>query len=179
MLLCIDLKKNTLLWNKVLIPSKNFTGLNVIKFSDVVIENNYAYILSNFSNFIKVDINSGNIIWSIPLNSNHRPLVSINNIVFVDETNNIIIVDKISGKLFFKKNLNFKNQKNKIEINSLFFISNSIHIFGNDGSLFKIEVSNLSDIKYEKLPNAINSNIAISSNDLFFIGNKNKIFKTR
>jgi outer membrane protein assembly factor BamB len=182
-ILCIDLKTKSLLWNKVLVPSENFAGLNVIKFSNLVIEKNYVYVLSNFSNFVKLDINNGNVLWSIMSNSVSRPLISDNNIVFVDKNLSTVIMDKISGKILFQKNLyldfKIKLDKNKKIINSLLLISDYFFIFANDGSLLKINSSDLSDIKYEMISNQISSNIAISSNDFFFIGDKNKIFKTK
>ena len=180
---CIDLDKQTIAWSHMLQLSNAYHDINLLELANFVIEDSNLYIVSSFGRFLKLDLNSGNILWSNNVHSTTTiPLINNNTVVLVSDGGFLSIYEKTSGKILFKKNLiNFlkiKNVKTKnLKVNNIFLLSGKIYITSNEGYIFSVNSNNLQSIEYKKLSDTINSNIAISRKSISFFGNDDTIFK--
>ena len=180
---CIDLDKQTVLWSRTLQLSTAYQDMNLLELADFVTENNNLYITSSFGRFLKLDLNNGNILWSNNIYSATTiPIINNNSVALITDNGFLNIFDKASGKILYKKNLlNFlhmeKNKNKKNSLNNIFLLSGKFYITTNNGYVFLVNSNDLQFIKYKKLSSSINSNIAISKNAIFFVGNKDAIFK--
>ena len=163
--------------------SNAYHDINLLELANFVIEDSNLYIVSSFGRFLKLDLNSGNILWSNNVHSTTTiPLINNNTVVLVSDGGFLSIYEKTSGKILFKKNLiNFlkiKNVKtNNLKVNNIFLLSGKIYITSNEGYIFFVNSNNLQSIEYKKLSDTINSNIAISRKSISFFGNDDTIFK--
>ncbi|MDB4022912.1 PQQ-binding-like beta-propeller repeat protein [Pelagibacteraceae bacterium] len=178
---CIDLKKQNLLWRLTLERESNYSDVSFLELSNLVIEKNSLFLSSNFGLVLKVNIETGKIIWSNTSSSNILPIVTKNSIILANKNGAVSIFDKISGKLLFRKNLFDILKYNKIklkniEVNSLFLASNTIYVSTNRGFFFKINASNLKSITYLKTSKIVQSNLVFSDSFIYLIS-KNKIYK--
>ena len=180
---CIDLDKQTVLWSRTLQLSTAYQDMNLLELADFVTENNNLYITSSFGRFLKLDLNNGNILWSNNIYSATTiPIINNNSVALITDNGFLNIFDKASGKILYKKNLlNFlhmeKNKNKKNSLNNIFLLSGTFYITTNNGYVFLVNSNDLQFIEYKKLSSSINSNIAISKNAIFFVGNKDAIFK--
>ena len=180
---CIDLDKQTVLWSRTLQLSTAYQDMNLLELADFVTENNNLYITSSFGRFLKLDLNNGNILWSNNIYSATTiPIINNNSVALITDNGFLNIFDKASGKILYKKNLlNFlhmeKNKNKKNSLNNIFLLSGKFYITTNNGYVFLVNSNDLQSIEYKKLSSSINSNIAISKNAIFFVGNKDAIFK--
>ena len=180
---CIDLDKQTVLWSRILQLSTAYQDMNLLELADFVTENNNLYITSSFGRFLKLDLNNGNILWSNNIYSATTiPIINNNSVALITDNGFLNIFDKASGKILYKKNLlNFlhmeKNKNKKNSLNNIFLLSGKFYITTNNGYVFLVNSNDLQFIEYKKLSSSINSNIAISKNAIFFVGNKDAIFK--
>jgi outer membrane protein assembly factor BamB len=178
---CIDLKKQNLLWRLTLERESNYSDVSFLELSNLVIEKNSLFLSSNFGLVLKVNIETGKIIWSNTSNSNILPIVTKNSIILANKNGVVSIFDKISGKLLFRKNLfdilkSNKIKLKKIEVNSLFLASNTIYVSTNRGFFFEINANNLKSITYLKTSRNVQSNLVFSDSFIYLIS-KNKIYK--
>ena len=180
---CIDIDKQTVLWSRTLQLSTAYQDMNLLELADFVTENNNLYITSSFGRFLKLDLNNGNILWSNNIYSATTiPIINNNSVALITDNGFLNIFDKASGKILYKKNLlNFlhmkKNKNKKNSLNNIFLLSGTFYITTNNGYVFLVNSNDLQFIEYKKLSSSINSNIAISKNAIFFVGNKDAIFK--
>ena len=180
---CIDLDKQRVLWSHTLQLSTTYQDINLLELADFVTENNNLYITSSFGRFLKLDLNNGNILWSNNIYSATTiPIINNNSVALITDNGFLNIFDKASGKILYKKNLlNFlhmkKNKNKKNSLNNIFLLSGKFYITTNNGYVFLVNSNDLQFIEYKKLSSSINSNIAISKNAIFFVGNKDAIFK--
>ena len=180
---CIDLDKQTVLWSRTLQLSTAYQDMNLLELADFVTENNNLYITSSFGRFLKLDLNNGNILWSNNIYSATTiPIINNNSVALITDNGFLNIFDKASGNILYKKNLlNFlhmeKNKNKKNSLNNIFLLSGKFYITTNNGYVFLVNSNDLQSIEYKKLSSSINSNIAISKNAIFFVGNKDAIFK--
>ena len=180
---CIDLDKQTVLWSRTLQLSTAYQDMNLLELADFVTENNNLYITSSFGRFLKLDLNNGNILWSNNIYSATTiPIINNNSVALITDNGFLNIFDKASGNILYKKNLlNFlhmeKNKYKKNNLNNIFLLSGKFYITTNNGYVFLVNSNDLQSIEYKKLSSSINSNIAISKNAIFFVGNKDAIFK--
>jgi len=178
---CIDLKKQNLSWRLTLERESNYSDVSFLELSNLIIEKNNLFLSSNFGLVLKVNIETGNVIWSNTGNSNIPLMVTKSSIILANKNGVVNIFDKISGKLLFRKNLFDILKSNKIklkniEVNNLFLVSNTIHISTNRGFFFEINATNLKSITYLKTSKIIQSNLVFSDGFIYFIS-KNKIYK--
>lgn len=154
----------------------------MLKLSNIVVDDMYVYIGSNLGSFVKIDLNTGNILWSKELYTTSNLLVNPNTIVFIDEHNFFVILDKNKGNILFKKNLNKfinsgKNNLNKYKFNNFFLSQDRFYFTNSFGVLFWMSSDNLNLIEQKKISPEINSNLLTIGNNFFFIGNNNYIYK--
>jgi hypothetical protein len=178
---CIDLKKKNLSWRLTLDRESNYNDISFLELSNLVIEKNNLFLSSNFGLVLKVNIETGKIIWSNTSNSNISPIITKKSIVLANRNGVVYIFDKISGKLLFRKNLFDILKSNKIKlknikVNSLFLASNTIYVSTNREFFFKINATDLKSITYLKTSKIVQSNLVFSNGFVYFIS-KNKIYK--
>jgi len=178
---CIDLKKQNLSWRLTLERESNYSDVSFLELSNLVIEKNNLFLSSNFGLVLKVNIETGKIIWSNTSNSNISPIVTKKNIILANQNGAINIFDKKSGKLLFRKNVFdiLKSNKTKLKniaVNNLFLASNTIYVSTNRGFFFEINATNLKSITYLKTSKIVQSNLVFSDGFIYFIS-KNKIYK--
>ena len=178
---CIDLKKQNLSWRIALERESDFSDVSFLELSNLVVEKNNLFLSSSFGKVLKIDIETGKIIWSNSGNSSIRPLVTKNNIVFANQKGVFNIFNKKSGKIVFQRNLFEILRSNNIklkqtEVSNLFFASNTIYVSTNNKFIFQINARNLESIVYFKISKSPQSNLVISDGFVYFISN-NKIYK--
>ncbi len=178
---CIDLKKQNLSWRIALERESNFSDVSFLELSNLVVEKNNLFLSSSFGKVLKIDIETGKIIWSNSGNSSIRPLVTKNNIVFVNQKGVFNIFNKKSGKIVFQRNLFEILRSNNIklkqtEVSNLFFASNTIYVSTSNKFVFQINARNLESIVYFKISKTPQSNLVFSDGFVYFISN-NKIYK--
>ena len=159
----------------------NYNDISFLELSNLVIEKNNLFLSSNFGLVLKVNIETGKIIWSNTSNSNISPIIKKKSIVLANRNGVVYIFDKISGKLLFRKNLFDILKSNKIKlknikVNSLFLASNTIYVSTNREFFFKINATDLKSITYLKTSKIVQSNLVFSNGFVYFIS-KNKIYK--
>ena len=178
---CIDLKKQNLSWRITLERGSDYSDVSFLKLSNLVVEKNNLFLSSSFGLVLKIDIETGKIIWSNNNNSDIRPLITKNHIVFVNHRGIFKIFNKESGKIVFQKNLfeilKSKNIKlKKTRVSNLFSASNIIYVSINSRFVFQINSLNLESIDYLKISKSPQSNLVFSDGSVYFISN-NKIYK--
>ena len=178
---CIDLKKQNLSWRITLERGSDYSDVSFLKLSNLVVEKNNLFLSSSFGLVLKIDIKTGKIIWSNNNNSDIRPLITKNHIVFVNHRGIFKIFNKESGKIVFQKNLfqilKSKNIKLKqTRVRNLFSASNIIYVSINNRFVFQINSLNLESIDYLKISKSPQSNLVFSDGSVYFISN-NKIYK--
>ena len=102
---CIDLEKQNLFWRLTLERESNYSDVSFLELSNLTIEKNNLFLSSSFGLILKINIESGKIIWRNAMNSNILPLVSKNDIIFVNKNGIFNIFNKTSGKILFQQNL--------------------------------------------------------------------------
>ena len=180
-LYCIDLKKQNLSWSLSLERESNYSDVSFLELSNLVMEKNNLYLSSNFGLVLKIDTDTGEVIWSNVSTSNFLPMLNKNSLFLVDKNGIFNIFNKASGKVLFQKNLFEILKSNKIklkniEVTNVFFASNIIYVFTNTGFIFKINAFDLKSITYFKNSKILKSNLVISDGFVYFIS-KNKIYK--
>ena len=96
---CIDLKKQNLSWRITLERKSDYSDVSFLELSNLVIEKNNLFLSSSFGSVLKIDIESGKIIWSNSGNSSIRPLVTKSHIILVNQGGVFNIFDKENGKI--------------------------------------------------------------------------------
>jgi len=183
-LYCINLSNQSIAWSINVPESIKKTSGEFLKLSPLVLHNNFLYVVSNYGKFIKVNLNTGEIIWSVDAISYITPILNPSSAIILDENGYLFIIDINNGKVLFKNKLEKflklkeKNIK-KINSNNMFLASNKIYITTNDGYFFSIDVKNLENIKYKKITDTINSNILVNENNVFFLDNIGTIYKIK
>ena len=178
---CIDLKKQNLSWRITLERERDYSDVSFLKLSNLVVEKNNLFLSSSFGLVLKIDIETGKIFWSNNNNSEIRPIITKNHIVFVNRKGIFKIFKKESGKIVFQKNLFKILKSNKIKIkqtkvSSLFSASDIIYVSTNNRFVFQINSLNLESINYLKISKSPQSNLVFSDGSVYFISN-NKIYK--
>lgn len=180
-LYCIDLKKQNLSWRLTLQRESNFADITFLELSNLVIEKNDLYLSSSFGSMLKIDIETGKIIWSNVGNSTTLPIVTKNNITLVNKDGVFNIFNKENGRILFQKNLFEILKSNKIklkktEVSNLFFAANIIYVFTNSKFFFQISTLDLESINYYKVSKSPQSNFVVFDGFIYFISS-NKIYK--
>jgi len=178
---CIDLKKQNLSWRITLERKSDYSDVSFLELSNLVIEKNNLFLSSNFGSVLKIDIESGKIIWSNSGNSSIRPLVTKSHIILVNQGGVFNIFDKENGKIVFQKNLfeilksnNIKLKQTKVS--NLFSASDVIYVSTDNKFVFQINSLNLESIVYLKVSKSPQSNLVFSDGSAYFISS-NKIYK--
>jgi len=178
---CIDLKKQYLLWRITLERESHYNDVSFLELSNLVVEKNNLFLSSSFGSVLKIDIETGKIIWSNNSNTSIRPLVTKTNIVLANQKGVFNIFNKKSGKIVFQKNLFEILRSNNIklkqtEVSNLFYASNTIYVSTNNRFVFQINPRNLESIVYFKFSKSPQSNLVFSDGFVYFISS-NKIYK--
>jgi len=178
---CIDLKKQNLSWRITLERESDYSDVSFLELSNLVVEKNNFFLSSSFGSILKVDIETGKIIWSNKGNSSIRPLVTKNNIVSTNQKGVFNIFNKKTGKIVFQKSLFEILRSNNIklkqtEVSNLFSASNTIYVSTNNKFVFQINTRNLESVAYFKISKSPQSNLVFSDGFVYFISS-NKIYK--
>lgn len=179
----VDLEKRQVNWdfsNRFAIIS----GSDTIFFNltNFIVEKNSLYFSTSFGNITKLNLTSGEQMWTSNFDSDLNLANSPNYLLIINKNGHFNIYDKNLGKLVFSKNLikllaqRGINSK-KTELISLYLNSKNILIYTKDGFLFLINPNNLENVQYRKIADTIRSNIVYLEDSIFFIGEKNNIYK--
>ena len=153
----------------------------MIKISSIIAEKKNLYISTNQNYFAKLDITTGSLLWFSNFSSNNTPVLGLGEIITIDNDGNFLILNKLTGKILFKKNLKnyFKNHKISLNnINNFFLANNKIYFSNSDGIFFVIDANNLEDVNYKKVSSKILSNIISLNDEIVFVG-ENSIYKIK
>ena len=181
---CVDLTLKKIIWSSALQSSSIYNDSNLLELADFVAENKAVYIASNLGKFIKVDLSSGSILWSNDAVSTTAPIVNRDTVALVEDNGFFNVYAKDTGKVLYKKNIlnSLRSQKIEIEnikVNNFFLASGSFYITTQDGYVFSVNSTDLQSVQHKKIAEKINSNIAFSKKNIFFIANKSEIIKSQ
>ena len=180
-LFCLDLDKQVILWNLRILSSGNINNPNILKISNLVAEKQSLYISSNLGVLFKINIDNGQIIWKKNMNSHFPIIVNPGSVSLVDAHGFFYILDKFTGEYFFKKKiLNHKvNATVELNVTNFFLSSNKFNIMTNYGDIITIDANKLQNITTKKISNQVRSNIIFLNNEVFFIGEKNLLYRLK
>jgi len=178
----INLDSRNVLASYQVPQSTEMTQNNLFEITNFVLEDINLYFASSYGKIIKINIVNGTEVWTNELISNLKLIVNPETIISINERGFINIFDKKSGAILFKKNLIkiISNDKLKVKnskLNNIFIFLNYILVTTNDGYLISINSANLNDINVKKISNEVKSNVILYNNNLFFIGEKNFIYR--
>lgn len=181
---CVDLTLKKIIWSSALQSSSIYNDSNLLELADFVAENKAVYIASNLGKFIKVDLSSGSILWSNDAVSTTAPIINRDTVALVEDNGFFNVYAKDTGKVLYKKNIlnSLRSQKIEIEnikVNNFFLASGSFYITTQDGYVFSVNSTDLQSVQHKKIAEKINSNIAFSKKNIFFIANKSEIIKSQ
>jgi len=172
---CIDLKNKKLLWSKYYLQFKITSSQNFFEFSNLIINDKELIFFSSDNNLYNINLLNGDINWQKKLLFSNLIQYNKNHLLFISNDGFIKILNLKNQNVVYSINLNKyiknKDKKNSIEINNILSMGKSIFLTSVEGDFFKISTTNLKDIYYKKITQSINSNLQISNNHLYFIGN--------
>jgi len=173
---CLNLVEKTIMWSLTFENDDFSISPLIFKSSPITIDDNgILYVSNNNGNTYSIDANKGFLIWSSPIYSFNRFIVS-ENYLFNIFNDYIFIIDKKNGKILFNKKILSKNKK---KINFLFkdllVSQKNIYIFDIDGYLITLDKSNLANYKVDKYYKKY-SNLILAKNFLY-INSGNEIYK--
>lgn len=162
---CLDLKKNNILWSRIL-QNENFQNLPIIfKSSPITIDQNgIAYVSTNNGFTYSIEIKSGLINWVVPVYSTNRLFVSGNYLLSVQQSN-LIILNRLNGKILFNKKISI-NKKTQLTLKSLFIGERYLYLFGEKGFIVFLDLNDLQKYKVKKFLKKF-SNFIILKNNLY------------
>lgn len=162
---CLDLKKNNILWSRIL-QNENFQNLPIIfKSSPITIDQNgIAYVSTNNGFTYSIEIKSGIINWVVPVYSTNRLFVSGNYLLSVQQSN-LIILNRLNGKILFNKKISI-NKKTQLTLKSLFIGERYLYLFGEKGFIVFLDLNDLQKYKVKKFLKKF-SNFIILKNNLY------------
>lgn len=179
---CLDLDKQNVIWS-LKIKDSSSANLENFKLSDLSIKNGLLYLSSNTGIFYKINIQSGQVLWSNNITTTNNFIINSNYLIVINDEGYFIISNITSGDILFKKNLRKYFELNKINNNIVFnnvFISfDKFYITTSNGYFISLNSKNLNDIKYVKVSNNIVSNIVFLNDSIFFIGEKDFFYKIK
>lgn len=179
---CIDLDRKEIIWSLKIPFTNSSEGKGFLKFANLVIENDFLYLNSSLGNLQKINVNNGTVIWSKISNLSSAGIIFENFLINIDDKGFICIFDKNNGKTLYKKNiLNFLKEKevniNNLDLNTIFLTPNFIYLTTTNGYLISINVKDFTNINFKKIADNIRSNIIVVDNSVYFIGEKNFLYK--
>ena len=142
-------------------------------------------ILVSTSNNISLLSLNGIRIWDLKINSKISPIISGNIILTVNEDNYLVLIDKISGKIIFSKNIllmiakDFKKnfQKKIKKIDYLYLINNKLLLISDRSYFIEMNIGNdISLDSIKKNPFNISSDIIFLENEMLFIDRLNRVY---
>lgn len=162
---CLDLKKNNILWSRIL-QNENFQNLPIIfKSSPITIDQNgIAYVSTNNGFTYSIEIKSGLINWVVPVYSTNRLFVSGNYLLSVQQSN-LIILNRLNGKILFNKKISI-NKKTQLTLKSLFIGERYLYLFDEKGFIVFLDLNDLQKYKVKKFLKKF-SNFIILKNNLY------------
>lgn len=173
---CLDLKEKKILWTYVL-QANNFKQVpTYFKSSSLVINDGILYLSSNYGLTYSININTGQIYWSIPIGTFSNILVQKKNILLTTN-NNLVILKKKDGKIIFNKIMSYNKNKNKINssIKEILVGDKYLYLFFDAGMIKFINKQNLKIDKEISPINSFNQYI-IFNNQLLITSDNSLIF---
>ena len=176
---CIDLLKKSILW-QIELEKRKTTSIVFIP-SNLIIENNFLYLSSNYGELIKVNLSNGTILWKKDVHSFANFYLNKDTVIGVDETF-FKIFNKLTGKLIYNKNLLLtpkliKSKINDFVVNNIILINDNFYITTKRGDTFVVKSYDLDNIIYLKNYNYINSNLIIFDDKLIFFADNKKLIE--
>jgi len=179
---CLDLLNKNSVWSLKIPLKKSKTSNSVLKLSNLVFDEKFIYISSNLGGFLKIDLNTGEIIWSLNIFSNQPIFVSKKHISLLTTNGFLTIVNKNSSEVMFNKNLKIikslkKNAASDIEFLDFFSSGKYLYIFSNFGDLLIFDSFNLKSINYKNISNLITSNIVKINEFVYFLADEGRLYQ--
>jgi len=173
----VNVDDKGLIWNYK-ISQNNYNNFNdLFKLANLTYQNNFLYFSSSFGNYFKLNAINGNLVWSSSGKSHINSILNPDSIITISENTFLLIYEKKTGKILYKKNIKKLLPDKKIEFNNIFLLANKIIITTNEGHFILIDSLDLKKISIKKVAKAIKSNIIIYSDKIFFLGEKGFLYK--
>lgn len=168
--IAFDATTGVLLWTQDLVGKKAFdavAGLTQMRASPVIEENGIVYLVGHGGQTMAVNLKTGESLWQLDRGGKTTPLVSGNALFFVDNKNNLLAINKRSGKLFWEvalENLVWKGP---------YLIDEKLVLFSNEKSVF-VEPEN-GQLTYQKIKME-GSDPAFIDDGIFFLGDNGVLY---
>ncbi len=137
------------------------------------------YLATDFY-FYKIDIDTGAILFKIPIISKTKPIVSGDSIFLITKDNLLVCINKNDGNILYSININqeianfLETKKKEVYIKSLALINNNLYVFlkNSYSVIFKV-TGTIENIN--KLPSKINSHPIYINDSIIYLNKKNKL----
>jgi len=173
----VNVDDKGLIWSYK-ISQNNYNNFNdLFKLGNLTYQNNFLYFSSSFGNYFKLNTMNGNVVWSSFGKSHINSILNPDSIITISENTFLLIYEKKTGKILYKKNIKNLLPEKKIEFNNIFLLANKIIITTNEGHFVIVDSLDLKKITIKKIAEAIKSNIIIYSDKIFFLGEKGFLYK--
>ena len=147
-------------------------------FSSPIIVKEKNIFLSSSQSTQSFDSISGKTLWSIPLGTRIRPIVSNQSIFLITEKGFALSANIKTGEILWSRKL-FKNQElklNKIgKVTSIFLLSNQILVTTKNGYFFFLNHNNGKIINFSRVAKGFYSKPIVANGKIYIINNKMKI----
>ena len=197
--LAIDNKNNILflstngtLYSLNLINQKTINWIQNFKPESDIIFDGYPIIVANDKILVSSNNNitllnqNGARIWNLNVKSSISPIISGNTIFTINDDNYLLLIDKITGKILFSKNIYFliekdfkKNFKKKIrKIKYIYLMGNKLLLISSNSYFIEVSLKNIINTNsIKKNPFEIASNIIFLQKEMIFISDSKRIYK--
>ncbi len=138
-LISINKKNNKIIWNKIIYKNTENTEYKKISttINDVKINNKIIYTVNYNGQFVAINTNNKNILWTKNFNEPIKFLIKKKYILVTTKSGKIYEINKTNGNIIWNKNLNTKKLTTPINIKNI----KSIIIFDKYGNIYSINKS--------------------------------------
>lgn len=160
-LVALDLKTGQEKWDVSLLDGN---GMNLVSFepttllSNLMVEDNYIYVVSSIGKIMKIDMLSGSVIWSRSAKDVQAISLNGNSLFIVNNAKQVAVASKMNGSITSVADIEVEDKKKK----AVKFISPIIsqtdnkvllNIIGNNGKMYNFEIVNKEIIKHDSTIN--------------------------
>ena len=138
-LIALNKRTGKVVWSNNLLRSfatNSLSSLNVITSSPVIdASSGYIFISSLSGELAAYRLISGDKIWSSSLSLYLTPIISGTTVFAFTTSNDLVAINKLSGKLYWKRHLSGFDNKGGGKFSAMSFVNGSILLFNSNGSV--------------------------------------------
>ena len=172
--------------NKIInwIQNFNLDGNITFQSNPIVVSDNIIIIASE--NQIAAISTNGKRIWELEFSSKISPVVSGNTVIVITKKNFLVIINKETGKVLYSNNIhtilkdNFKEKfaKKIKNIKNVFLLNKKLLLISDNSYFVELNLNNnLKLLSVKRNPFKISSDIIFIDDKMFFVSEKNRVYK--